>query len=164
MKTLGKKISEVRKLHGMTQEELAVKLNVTSQAVSKWENDLSIPDLPTLIELSDLFHISLDELVKQKEALAAPVVVEEHLRKPVDQMMFKVLVSSVDGDKVKINLPMALVKAGVKIGMSMPQIGSNDALKNIDLDSLIYMVDQGVMGKLVEIESADGDHVEIFVE
>ena len=64
MKTLGKKISEVRKLHGMTQEELAVKLNVTSQAVSKWENDLSIPDLPTLIELSDLFHISLDELVK----------------------------------------------------------------------------------------------------
>lgn len=78
--------------------------------------------------------------------------------------MFKVLVSSVDGDKVKINLPMALVKAGVKIGMSMPQVGSNDALKNIDLDSLIYMVDQGVMGKLVEIESADGDHVEIFVE
>ena len=115
MKTLGKKISEVRKLHGMTQEELAVKLNVTSQAVSKWENDLSIPDLPTLIELSDLFHISLDELVKQKEALAAPIVVEEHLRKPVDQMMFKVLVSSVDGDKVKINLPMALVKAVVKI-------------------------------------------------
>ncbi|MBP3398407.1 MAG: helix-turn-helix transcriptional regulator [Erysipelotrichaceae bacterium] len=164
MKTLGKKISEVRKLHGMTQEELAVKLNVTSQAVSKWENDLSIPDLPTLIELSDLFHISLDELVKQKETLAAPIVVEEHLRKPVDQMMFKVLVSSVDGDKVKINLPMALVKAGVKIGMSMPQVGSNDALKNIDLDSLIYMVDQGVMGKLVEIESADGDHVEIFVE
>lgn len=74
MKTLGKKISEVRKLHGMTQEELAVKLNVTSQAVSKWENDLSIPDLPTLIELSDLFHISLDELVKQKETLAANVI------------------------------------------------------------------------------------------
>ena len=108
--------------------------------------------------------MNLDELVKQKEALAAPVVVEKHLRKPVDQMMFKVLVSSVDGDKVKINLPMSLVKAGVKIGMGMPQVGSNDALKNIDLDSLIYMVDQGVMGKLVEIESADGDHVEIFVE
>ena len=37
MKTLGKKISEYRKLRGMTQEDLAVKLNVTSQAVSKWE-------------------------------------------------------------------------------------------------------------------------------
>ena len=86
MKTLGKKISEYRKLRGMTQEDLAVKLNVTSQAVSKWENDLSIPDLPLLIELSDLFHVSLDELVKHKEN-NVPVVVEEPLRKPVEQMI-----------------------------------------------------------------------------
>ncbi|WP_273399142.1 helix-turn-helix domain-containing protein, partial [Traorella massiliensis] len=46
MKTLGTKIAEYRKLKKMTQEELASKLNVSSQAVSKWENDLSIPDLP----------------------------------------------------------------------------------------------------------------------
>ena len=45
MKTLGKKINEYRKLAGYTQEELAEKVNVSSQAVSKWENDLSVPDL-----------------------------------------------------------------------------------------------------------------------
>jgi len=120
MKTLGKKISELRKLHELTQEGLAAKLNVTSQAVSKWENDLSIPDLPILIEISDLFHVSLDELLKQKENMNSPVIVEEKFRKPVEQMMLKILVNSVDGDKVKVNLPMALVKAGVMMGMSMP--------------------------------------------
>ena len=164
MTTFGKKISEHRKMNGMTQEELAAKLNVTSQAVSQWENDLSIQDLPVLIELSAWFHVALDELVKQQEALAKPVVVEEHLRKPADQLMLKVFVTSSDGDRVKVNLPMPLVKAGVMMGMSMPQVGSSDVLKNIDLDYLISLVDQGLIGKLVEVDSADGDHVEIFVE
>ena len=54
MKTLGTKISEYRKLKGLTQEQLATQLNVSSQAVSKWENDLSIPDLPILIELANM--------------------------------------------------------------------------------------------------------------
>ncbi|MBE6108652.1 MAG: helix-turn-helix transcriptional regulator [Erysipelotrichaceae bacterium] len=164
MKTLGKKISELRKLHELTQEGLAAKLNVTSQAVSKWENDLSIPDLPILIEISDLFHVSLDELLKQKENMNSPVIVEEKFRKPVEQMMLKILVNSVDGDKVKVNLPMALVKAGVMMGMSMPEVGGTDVLKTIDLDALIALVDQGLVGKLVEVDSADGDHIEIFVE
>ena len=164
MKTLGKKISEYRKLRGMTQEDLAVKLNVTSQAVSKWENDLSIPDLPLLIELSDLFHVSLDELVKHKEN-NVPVVVEEPLRKPVEQMILKIKVLSADGDKVNVNLPLGFVKACMNMGVSMPQVGvDGDVMKNIDFDALMKMIDYGVIGKLVEIESADGDHVEIYVE
>ena len=67
METLGKKISKYRKLKSMTQEELATQLNVSAQAVSKWENDLSIPDLPILIELADIFNITMDELLRQKE-------------------------------------------------------------------------------------------------
>ena len=46
MKSLGTKISELRKARSMTQDELAVKMGVSPQAVSKWENDLSMPDLP----------------------------------------------------------------------------------------------------------------------
>ena len=49
MKALGTKISELRKARGMTQDELADKMGVSPQAVSKWENDLSMPDLPVLI-------------------------------------------------------------------------------------------------------------------
>ena len=164
MKTLGTKIAEYRKLKKMTQEELASKLNVSSQAVSKWENDLSIPDLPILIELSDIFNVSLDELIRQKENVEVARVVEPQLRKSVDQMMLKVVIDSGDGDKVRLNLPLSLIKTGMEIGMSMPEINGKAALKGIDLEKVMKLVDQGLVGKLIEIESADGDHVEIFVE
>ena len=61
-KTMGEKINDLRKLRKMTQDELAEKMGVSSQAVSKWEKDLSIPDLPVLVELSEFFNVSLDEL------------------------------------------------------------------------------------------------------
>ena len=65
-KTMGEKINDLRKLRKMTQDELAEKMGVSSQAVSKWEKDISIPDLPVLVELSEFFNISLDELVKER--------------------------------------------------------------------------------------------------
>lgn len=163
MKTLGTKISENRKLKGMTQEELASLLNVSSQAVSKWENDLSIPDLPILIQLSDIFHVSIDELVRHKENHGVRVI-EEPFRKPVDQMMFRIVVNSSDGDKVRLNLPMAIVKLGLEIGMSMPEVNGKEALKGIDFEKILGLVDKGLVGKLVEVESAEGDLVEIYVE
>ena len=49
------KIAELRKLKQMTQEELATQFNVSSQAVSRWENDLSIPDITLLIQIADQF-------------------------------------------------------------------------------------------------------------
>lgn len=60
--TLGKKISELRKEKGITQEELAERLGVSPQAVSKWENDLSCPDIMLLPELAKLFDVTIDEL------------------------------------------------------------------------------------------------------
>lgn len=164
MKTLGMKIAQYRKLKGMTQEELANQLNVSSQAVSKWENDLSIPDLPILIQLSDIFQVSLDELVRQKETHEVARVVEAPLRKPVDEMMLRIIVNSSDGDKVRVNLPMAIVKLGIEIGMSMPEVNGKEALKGINFEQIIALVDKGLVGKLVEVESADGDIVEIYVE
>lgn len=164
MQTLGKKISQYRKMKGMTQEELAEKMNVSSQAVSKWENDLSIPDLPVLIELADCFNVSLDELVRQKENLNLVQVVEEPLRKPMNQMMFRIVVNSHEGDRVRVNLPVTLIQAGIEMGMNMPEFNGKEVLKGIDLEQILRLVENGVMGKLVEVDSADGDHVEIFVE
>lgn len=164
MKTLGTKISSYRKLKGMTQEELATRLNVSGQAVSKWENDLSIPDLPVLIELADLFQVSLDELIRQKENAELVKVVEKPLRKPLDQMMLRIIVNSKDGDKVRVNLPMTLVKAGIELGMRMPEVNGKEALKGIDLEQILSLVEQGLVGKLVEVESANGDQIEIYVE
>lgn len=65
--TLGVIISSLRKEHGMTQLELASKMNVTDKAVSKWERDLSCPDINSLPKLAEIFHISVDELMQVSE-------------------------------------------------------------------------------------------------
>ena len=86
--TLGKRIAAGRKGLGLTQDQLAEKLGITAQAVSKWENDQSCPDINTLLRLAELFHISTDELlgrqsvVHRTEADAAPVAESGWDREP----------------------------------------------------------------------------------
>lgn len=161
-KTLGKKISELRKQRKMTQDELAEKMGVSAQAVSKWENDLSIPDLPILMELSDFFGVTLDDLVKDKKETVK--IVPEENRKPLEQMFLKVNVKSVAGDKVKVNLPLAFVKMALDMGMEINAFGNGEYLKGIDFAMIFAMIENGAIGKLVEVESAAGDIVEITVE
>lgn len=71
--TLGKRIVSHRKHIGLTQDALAEKLGVTAQAVSKWENDQSCPDITMLPKLADIFDCTTDELLgrEQKKAPAA---------------------------------------------------------------------------------------------
>ena len=66
---LGKRIVDIRKSNGLTQEEFANMFSVTRQAVSNWENDKAYPDLHTLVEISDKFNITLDVLVKEDERM-----------------------------------------------------------------------------------------------
>ena len=61
---VGEKIKKIRKMAGMTQEELAEKMNVSRQTISKWEKEISSPDLESAIVLCNLFEISLDDLLK----------------------------------------------------------------------------------------------------
>lgn len=60
----GEKIKSIRTKEKLTQEQFAMKLNVSRQAVSNWENNKNFPDIEMLILISDVFHISLDELIK----------------------------------------------------------------------------------------------------
>jgi len=62
MKILSENILSLRKKLGMTRESLGEKLGISFQAVSKWENGLSCPDVPTLPELADIFGVSTDTL------------------------------------------------------------------------------------------------------
>lgn len=61
---LGETICRLRKQSGMSQSELAEKLNVSRQSVSKWETDAAVPDLDKLVKMGELFGVSLDALVK----------------------------------------------------------------------------------------------------
>ena len=62
--TFGTMIAALRKEQGMTQLELAEKMGVTDKAVSKWERDLSFPDVNSLPKLAEIFHVSVDELMQ----------------------------------------------------------------------------------------------------
>ena len=61
---LGQKIAELRKKSGLSQEALAEKMNVSRQAVSKWESNQSIPDIEKIVDLSELFGVTTDYLLK----------------------------------------------------------------------------------------------------
>ena len=65
-KTMGTIICEARKNKGMTQYELAQTMNVTDKAVSKWERDLSCPDVASLSKLAETLGISIEELMSGK--------------------------------------------------------------------------------------------------
>ena len=67
MKSFGETIASLRKKKGLTQSELAEKMNVTDKAVSKWERDLSCPDINTISKLAEVLDVSVEELVTAKD-------------------------------------------------------------------------------------------------
>lgn len=163
--TLGKRIAMYRKEKSLTQEALAEALNVSPQAVSKWENDQTCPDISCLPELSRLLGVTVDELLVGKtENPPAVAMLPNENRKPIEEMILRIIVDSVAGDKVRVNLPLALVKVALELGMDMPQISGNSALKTIDLKQIFDLVSHGAIGNLVEVESVDGNTVRVFVE
>ena len=163
--TLGKRIAALRREKALTQEELAEKLGVSPQAISKWENDQTCPDISLLPLLANLFDITVDELLTgNKENGVAVRMLSEGERKPIEDLVLRIVIQSADNDKVRVNLPMTLIKIAIEGGFSISQISDNEALKNIDFVKIFGLVEKGAIGNLFEIESADGDKVQIFVE
>ena len=158
--TLGKRIAALRKQKDLRQDDIAQLLDVSPQAVSKWENDQTCPDIGLLPKLAQILGVTTDELLSGKQELQEVRVLPAEARKDIKEMLLRIIVDSSDGDKVRINLPMA----PVQIALDMAQISGKEALKNIDLNQIMELVRQGAIGNLVEVESADGDTVRIFVE
>ena len=163
--TIGRRIARFRKAKNMTQEELANQLDISSQAVSKWENDASCPDITLLPQLCRVLGVTTDDLLTGKNNEVRMVTTEE--RKPFDQLTMRIRVNSSAGDKVRVNLPMTMVKVCMEIGVDiLPNMSGDQAemFRNLDTAKLVQMVELGMIGKLVEVESACGDTVEIVVE
>ena len=162
--TIGKRIAHLRKEKGMTQEELAQHMGISPQAVSKWENDQTCPDISALPKLARLFDVTVDELLSGKQELAPVRVLPPEERKDPRDMLLRITVDSAAGDRIRVNLPIALVEASMEIGMGMPMLNDMEPLKGIDMKKLMELVHQGFVGNLVELDSADGDRIRIFVE
>lgn len=106
------KLYNLRKQKGLSQEELANRLNVSRQTVSKWEVGDSTPDMEKLIAISDLFEISLDELVMDK----VPAYAGESSTKSeiVNELKQKVLTDE-NKQKAKRGLKLAAIVLGIII-------------------------------------------------
>ena len=83
MRQYGKIIAQLRREHNMTQAELGAKLNVTYQAVSKWENDQSQPDFATMAQIAELFHVPLTIFLSGEENETAVATAAAESAEPV---------------------------------------------------------------------------------
>ena len=164
-KTIGQRISEARRALSLTQEGLAEAIGVSAQAVSKWENDISCPDISLLPALAKLLGTTTDELLTGEGDSPKAELLPPEERGDFEKKVLRIKVLSGGGDKIKINMPMPLMKVLIDSGVSINSIGG-DKMKGLDIDwnSIMKMIEHGVIGKLVEVESADGDTVEIVVE
>lgn len=82
--------------------------------------------------------------------------------KDPQKLLLKIVVDSADGDKVKINLPLSIIKVLINDGNL--KIGDGDIVSKLDFDLIFSLIDKGVIGKLVEVNSSNGDRVSVFVE
>ncbi|MDF2804233.1 MAG: putative transcription factor, like protein [Anaerocolumna sp.] len=73
---LGKRIKDEREKLNMSQDELAQKMDISRQAISKWETGNSYPDIEKILKLSEIFHLSLDELVKGDKSFQENLIKE----------------------------------------------------------------------------------------
>ena len=126
-------------------------------------NDNACPDISLLPLLAKQLDVSVDELLSGKTAPAVTIVPEEQ-RKDLKDLMLRVVVDTEKGDKVRVNLPMSLVQVALDMGLELPQLSGNEALKNIDLQQIVNLVRHGAVGNLVDVETSDGVTVHIFVE
>ena len=103
------RLYQLRKQRGFSQEELASRLNVSRQTVSKWEVGDSTPDMEKLVAMSALFDVSLDQLVLGKEAPQAEVPAKSELVSIINE---KVLTPD-NKKKAKSALKIAAIIAGI---------------------------------------------------
>ena len=106
------KLYELRRQKGFSQEELANRLNVSRQTVSKWEVGESTPDMEKLVAMSDLFGISLDELVldkKENQSVASEQVVKSELYSDIKEHVL----TEENKKKTKKGLKIAAIAIGI---------------------------------------------------
>ena len=116
-KTLGMMISSLRKERGMTQLDLAEKMGVTDKAVSKWERDISCPDVNTIPKLAEVFSISVDELMQVKAES------QGEDKKNITSMIHMIMKAVALAMGVGVVVLSALKELDINSGMGMLGIG-----------------------------------------
>lgn len=162
-KTIGKKLYDLRKQSGFTQDYVAEKLGVSAQAVSKWENDIACPDIMTLPKIAEIYGITIDELFKNEE-VQSNVKYEKTEKVNENELVLRVYVDTVHGDDIKVNLPYLLVKELINVGKDISFMFTGIDLSGVNFESIFKMVEMGVLGEIVTVETQNGDDIRVVVE
>lgn len=164
---LGNNISERRKQKGMTQEELATNLGVSPQAVSKWENNLSCPDITLLPEISKIFGITVDELLGVAPIISEEPVVEEvpnpsepeetnnppeHSNKKATKL---IITRELDEKTTTVKIPLTIIRFGLKIG------GIFGGLTGMQANSIEEAIRTGLVGEIMSVDGENGEKITI---
>ncbi len=192
--TFAEKLKSVRKQAGMSQEQLAEKLGVSRQAITKWETDAGIPDIENIMAVSALFDISIDELLNEKGAKKPEDYLYESVTEyDIDEpkrydMKFggakQFLLSGYEGEKIRVRLAsntLSTLQSDFKVKI-------DDIRKRIDVDvtrrngvsealakeavSIFVQIPSPYIGKIecavnaetVEIRSLECDSIELDVK
>ena len=174
--TFSEKISALRKQKGWSQEELAEKLMVTRQAVSKWESAQSMPDLDKLVQLSEALGVSTDYLLKDEQAQSAPVpataeqtVKPRHVTQEEARRYLQLQTAAIP--KTTLGVALCVWSSIVLIGLPVLRSTLNwgfpeEICSGIGLCVLLVMVAAGVVllltasGKLREFEYLEREPIE----
>ena len=128
-KTLGMMISSLRKDKGMTQLELAEKMGVTDKAVSKWERDLSCPDINSIPKLAEILEISVDDLMQGKTGTKEQDTKEKK--------------ENINRNKVDKIVDTALKGTGIAMGIAVTVLS---VLGELEINAAFTMLGIGLAG------------------
>lgn len=164
--TFAEKLKSIRKQAGLSQEQLAEKLNVSRQAVTKWETEKGIPDIENLITISVLFDISIDELLSNKRET------KKSLEKSTDYLFESITEYDIDEPKrydMKFGGAKRLVLSGYEGEKFRVRIVSNtlSTLQNdfkIKIDDIKRRIDVDVKRKNGVTEAMAKEAISIFVQ
>ncbi len=160
MSTFGERIAELRKSKNMTQETLSRKLNVTAQAVSKWERDESMPDVSLIPCLAEILDVTTDTLfgIEKKSVVEYRGTNEKSFEKTVLKINMKS-----GGDNIKLNIPLPLLKTMNATEGITNLLNNGTHIPPFGFDTLIQMIECGADGKLIDINDDDGSSIVIEV-
>lgn len=157
--TLGKRIQTLRRENALTQEQLAETMGVTPQAVSKWENDLSCPDVMSLPHLAKTLHTSVDTLLTGESAQSIPAGVV----KPPEELIVRIAIHPEDEARVCLNLPFTVFRLGALHNLLSFTFSANEGnldaeklareMAQVDFRAIVHLIENGARGTLVNVDN-----------
>jgi hypothetical protein len=114
--------------------------------------------------------ITVEDGIKLLEALGAQSAQTQSVQPVINvnpaggRKMLRVTVDSAKGDVVRINVPTSLVKAGLNLSNQLKIDGNPVDMKGVDVDLIMAAIEEGATGEIVNVESAEGDIVKIFID